>query len=338
MALPWTEDQKAQVRVLLKDGASHYRIAQALGLRRETIRLFAKGLALQGELGTKPVLPGFELKSTSTQLGADGSLEREWIRQGKEPGPVFEKPDTHTLAKITVQRDPDGRVIQDWTRYEPDLLAQIAAQKAAFDALLEQLPRIEAVPAPKFSISSLLSQYTITDMHLGALAWNIETGAGDYDLGIGEKLLLDWFGAAISASPRSKRAVFAQLGDFLHYDSFKAVTPEHQHLLDADGRYPLLVRAAIRVMRQIIAMLLEHHGHVDVILADANHDPSSQVCFREMFAAFYENEPRLSVDTNPGTYTPIEHGDVSLFYHNGHRRGEVSRTIITPEMVMDWAV
>lgn len=321
MAIPWTEEQHALVSALLRGGTGVNATARETGLRRETIRMVARRLAEEGDLGTKPVLPGFAIRKITTQLDGQGNLKGESIQQAKAPGEVFEKPETHTLAKITVQRDPEGRVIQSWDRFEPNRLLQEAAQKAAFEALLEELPRVEPVKAPAIAISSMLSQYTITDMHLGALAWNVETGSGDYDLAIGEKLLIDWFGAAIAASPASKHAVFAQLGDFLHYDSFKAWTPESNHLLDADGRYPLLVRTAIRCMRQIIRMLLAKHGEVTVIMSDANHDSSSQVCFREMFAAFYEDEPRLTIDTNPGTYSAVEHGDVSLFYHHGHRRG-----------------
>lgn len=196
-----------------------------------------------------------------------------------------------------------------------------SAMRAAFDAFMEELPRAAPAPVPSLAQADLLSQYTITDLHLGALAWNEETGSGDYDLGIGEKLVLDWFSAAIAQAPPSGRAVFAQLGDFLHYDSFKSITPEHGHLLDGDTRYPKMVRAAIRIVRKVIGQLLEKHETVEVIMCDANHDPSGGVWLREMMAAFYEDEPRLVINTNPGTYSVVEHGLVSLFYHHGHRRG-----------------
>jgi hypothetical protein len=74
------------------------------------------------------------------------------------------------------------------------------------------------------------------------------------------------------------------------------------------------------VVRRVIDMLLQKHAFVDVIMADANHDPSSEVWLRELFAAFLEDEPRIRIDTSPGSYSLIEHGDVSLFFHHGHRR------------------
>lgn len=321
MSLHWTNEQRANVERLLLAGHTSTEVSRMTGYRRESVRKMAIRLSEQGKLGTKPVLEGFALKKITTQLDANGALKGEYIQQGKAAGEIFEKPDTHTLAKITVQRDPEGRIIQDWTRFEPNRDAQAQAFRAAVEALKESLPRADPILAPRHCMSSMLSQYTITDSHLGAMAWNVETGRGDYDLSIGEKLLVDWFAAAIASSPSSGRAVFAQLGDFLHYDSFKSITPEHGHLLDADSRYPKMVRVAIRVVRQVIRMLLEKHEHVHVIMADANHDPVGEVWLREMLAVLYENEPRITVDTDPGTYNLVEHGDVSLFYHHGHRRG-----------------
>lgn len=277
-----------------------------------------KRLALAAErglLGAKPVLPGYAIKSIASKEGD------AWIKQVKEHGEQFAVPEGHALKGMSALVDAEGRIIQAWHKTSADAQAQLAAMRAAVEAFKEELPRAEPTAAPSYTNADLLVQYTITDSHLGALAWNEETGGGDYDLAIGERLIIDWFAAAIAASPSARRAVFAQLGDFLHYDSFKSITPEHGHLLDGDTRYPKMVRAAIRIVRTVIRMLLEKHERVDVIMSDANHDPSGEVWLREMLAAFYDHEPRIKVDTNPGTYSMVEHGDVTLFYHHGHRRG-----------------
>jgi hypothetical protein len=151
------------------------------------------------------------------------------------------------------------------------------------------------------------------------LAWGEETGA-DYDLKIAEQLLLDWFAAAIAQSPPAATAILAQLGDLLHHDAKASVTPAHGHVLDADSRLQKMIRVAIRTMRRVITMLLEKHQRVHVIMADANHDEAGGAWLRELFAAFYENEPRVTVDTSPNTFYMYEHGQTSLFYHHGHKR------------------
>lgn len=313
---PLTDEQIAEAVAALKEFGNQTAAASALGLARSTLQSRLKIAAERGMLGVKPVLPGYAIKSIASKDG-DGS----WIKQTKAAGEVYETPAGLMIKGRSVLADADGRVVLTWNKEGEDKGEQFAAMRAAMEAFKEDIPRAEPVPAPSDTRDDLLNQYTITDHHLGALAWNEETRGGDYDLHIGERLIVDWFAAAISQAPPSKRAVFAQLGDFLHYDSFKSVTPEHGHLLDSDSRYPKMVRAAIRIVRKVIRMLLEKHEQLDVIMCDANHDPAGEVWLREMMAAFYDEEPRVRVDTNPGTYSVLEHGNVSLFYHHGHRRG-----------------
>jgi hypothetical protein len=55
-------------------------------------------------------------------------------------------------------------------------------------------------------------------------------------------------------------------------------------------------------------------------MADANHDPVSQIWLREWLAVLYENEPRVTVDREPSPYNAFEFGKVALFFHHGHKR------------------
>jgi hypothetical protein len=151
------------------------------------------------------------------------------------------------------------------------------------------------------------------------LSWREETGA-DYDLKIAEQLLLNWFAAAIKQSPDAATAILCQLGDLLHHDSHLSITPTHAHVLDADSRLQKMIRVVIRTMRRIVNMLLAKHDRVHIIMADANHDPAGGAWLREMFAAFYDSEPRVTVDSSASTYYAYEFGNTSLFYHHGHKR------------------
>jgi hypothetical protein len=106
----------------------------------------------------------------------------------------------------------------------------------------------------------------------------------------------------------------------LHFDGLDAVTPTSKHLLDVDTRFPKVVRSAIRVIRAIIRMLLAKYKRLHVIMADANHDPVSQIWMREFFSVLFEDEPRITVDTSPSPYNAYEFGNVALFFHHGHKR------------------
>ncbi|PZP60535.1 MAG: oxidoreductase, partial [Delftia acidovorans] len=216
--------------------------------------------------------------------------------------------------------DSDGRVIQQWQKTRADADGQIEAFRAVVEALKEDLPRVTMMLPPASVEEELLNQFVVTDSHLGMLAHREETGA-DYDLKLAEQLLLDWFAAAIAGAPQAHTAVLAQLGDLLHHDSLESVTPAHRHVLDADSRLHKVVRVVIRTLRRVIDMLLQKHKHVHVVMASGNHDPASSVWVRELLAAIYENEPRVTVDTSPMLYYAYRWGDTLLMYHHGHKRG-----------------
>lgn len=302
--------------------------AERLGLVYCTYQRHVRIAASRGLLLDKPpAMPGFEITKVTTELDKDGNKLGDYVTQKQEHGDVFKMPETHFLGKMTVQRDAEGRVIQDWIRAMPDAAAQKAAMEATVAAFCSELPRAEPVNSHLVGVADLLNQYTITDYHFGMLSWGEETGA-DWDLKIAEKLWMDWFAAAIRQSPDAHTAILAQIGDLLHFDSLKAITPAHGHVLDADSRFAKIVRVVIRCMRHAVRALLEKHERVHLIMADANHDEASEVWLREMFWAHYDNEPRITVDRSPGTYYAYEWGDVALFYHHGHKKKvkEVDKT------------
>jgi hypothetical protein len=289
--------------------------ARVLGKDRATVQSRIRKFAAQGLLGYAPVMPGFAVKSVSSK-SADGA----WVKQTREPGEVFAPLPGHVVKGESALVDPDGRITAKWVKTDREATAALDALKAAADAFKADIPRAEPVTPPEQVVADLLNQFTITDNHFGMLAWREETGA-DYDLKIAEQLLVDWFAAAIEASPRAHTALFANLGDLMHHDALESVTPAHGHVLDADSRLQKVIRVIIRVIRRVIAMLLARHEHVRVVMAAGNHDPASSAWLREMLAAFYENEPRLTVDQSPRLYYAYEWGRTALFYHHGHKRG-----------------
>lgn len=228
-------------------------------------------------------------------------------------------PEGYRVRGVSTLYDGDGKPRMQWVKSQIDPDAIQAVIDAAVAGLSEEIPRERARPVPRETAEELLNQYTITDFHLGMLAWGEETGA-DWDLSIAENMLVRWFEQAIALSPASRYAVLAQLGDFMHWDGLDAVTPAHHNLLDADTRFQKLVRVAIRVIRRVIGMLLEKHVVVYVLIAEGNHDPASSIWMRELFHAMYEHEPRVIVELSPDPYYCIEHGDCALFYHHGHKR------------------
>lgn len=229
-------------------------------------------------------------------------------------------PDGFKVDGVSTYYDDEGRVRGQWVKSSADAERREAMMREAVEAMRESVPRERPRAAPKRTEAELLNCYVVTDYHLGMLAWGEETG-DDWDTDIAERMLVDWFGAAIAQSPAAETAVFAQLGDFLHWDGMEAVTPQSRHILDADTRFQKLVRVAIRVVRRVIGMLLAKHQKVHVLMAEGNHDMASSIWLRELLSELYADEPRVTVDVSPDPYYCVEHGRTALFFHHGHKRG-----------------
>lgn len=254
------------------------------------------------------------VRAVAKELGcAESTVRLNLQAAGEKYGNAIGPP----VPGATTLYKGDGEVVLQWVRGQDDLEQRI---REAFAALKEAIPKAKPIAQTKANRSTdLLNLHIVTDYHLGMKSWNQETGE-DWDLAIAEDLLVRWMTVAIQNAPPASVGVLAQLGDFLHWDGYDAVTPSSKHLLDADSRFQKLVRVAIRVLRQIVALMLRKYDRIHMIFADANHDPASGAWQREMFAAFYDPEPRITVDNSADTYYCLEHGKTSLFFHHGHKR------------------
>lgn len=223
----------------------------------------------------------------------------------------------YAMGKVTVQRGADGNVERTWERQSPETGAQREAMREAYAAMAQDLPRRTLMAGPKGTETALCNLYTLTDCHVGMLAWHREGGA-DWDLQIAEETLTQCFERLVEASPQAETAIINQLGDWLHSDNLQGTTPLSGHIVDMDGRYSKMVGAAIRILRRIVDYALAKHGKVHLIVAEGNHDLAGSVWLRLMFAALYENEPRVTVNDSELPYYVYQHGQTMLAFHHGH--------------------
>jgi len=250
------------------------------------------------------------------------AVERKAARQAYSPPHGWTNPvaEGFNASRISTNYRPDGTVGQQWVIATPDKDRQAIIMREGFEAMAEELPRQEPITHAYHTLSNLANVYTLTDSHVGMLAWHKENqdANGDWDLGIAEKTLTGCFEYMVNSAPAAGVGIVAQLGDFLHSDGLNAVTPTSGHLLDQDGRFPKVVRAAIRILRRVVNYALVRHEKVIVLLAEGNHDPASSVWLRAMFQALYEKEPRVTVIDSELPYYAYQHGKTMLCWHHGH--------------------
>ena len=204
----------------------------------------------------------------------------------------------------------------EWVKTTRDQERQDEMLREAVQGMVDTLPRLKPSKGPSNGAGDLLACYNVSDHHFGMLSWHEETGE-DYDLEIAEGLLIGAFDHLVKAAPPCGQALVTLLGDLLHYDSFVPATPQSGNILDADGRYPKMVRAAVRSTRYLIKAALTRHELVHVIVERGNHDPSSSIFLMEALSNIYENEPRVTIDTSPAKFHYYRFGACLIGIHHG---------------------
>jgi hypothetical protein len=267
--------------------------------------------------------------SAAEALGMDGGYVRKTVRRVKERAARegmsdraqidLPAPEGYMVPFSTVHYK-EGEQVQAWMRYKPDEQKRLQAINMAVENSMEGIKPFENVPAPKkITIEDdLCTDYVFTDFHLGMYAWSKECGS-DWDIHIAEQTFLQALNDLMDRSPNSKVAIFSQMGDFLHWDGLLAVTPQSQHVVDADTRYDMLVELAMRITAKAVEMLLQKHEKVIDIQMEGNHDISGSIWLRKHHKIMFQDNPRVEVNDSVAPYYGYTWGENFLGWHHGHK-------------------
>ena len=259
--------------------------------------------------------------------GKDHSGLNRTIRRAKEAAATKKgfQPSADLLHKtaagmaitgISTAYKPDGSVGQQWVKQSPD-------KEAALAAMLEAIESYEWKPAPVIKSPTttdkdLCTLITLTDYHLGMYSWAAESG-DDWDIKIAEKVAFNAINQMVNDSPNSDQGILNLQGDFLHFDSLKAVTPASGHILDADSRSSKMIELSMVIMMNCVELMLKKFAHVKVIVCEGNHDEYGSAWLRKAAKQIYRNNNRLTVDDNEFPYYAHQHGKIMLGFHHGHK-------------------
>ncbi len=271
---------------------------------------------LNAGLGPTEIAKKYNMSRRNVQLRS-ARLAKKGVGHGRDVSHLV--PDGYKIKGTSSLVDEFGNTKLQWVKTDTDAERQVELMRAVIDGMKSDITPVSVVPPPKKRLNEkLLNLYTVSDFHLGMLAWADESG-DDWDMKIAEDLFSKWFDAAFQKAPDAGVGVINLLGDFAHFDSLDAVTPASGHVLDADTRYQKLVRYMIRMVRRVVNMALVKHKSVRLLIVQGNHDESGMIWLAEMFNTLYDNEPRVFVDTSPDVYKMVQHGKTTLFFHHGHK-------------------
>lgn len=290
--------------------------ADSIGLHPGTFRSRVLVAAQRGYLGTDPVLPGFQIVRATTETDKDGNTVRSVVSQKPEPGEEFQVHPGHRITAVSSYVDAQDRVVNKWVKTregELDPLWVAERLKEAFN----DVPPAEPAPGPAVTSSDLLTLIPCADWHIGMRAWVKET-AQNWDLKIAERVIGAAIESVIRRSPASCTAIVLGGGDLLHADNKLNQTANSGNHLDVDGRYQEVLMTACRLMVRTVEASLRQHEHTIVRILPGNHDEHSAVASAYYLAAWFRNEPRVTVDTDPSLFFWHRFGKVLIGATHGH--------------------
>lgn len=312
--------------------------ASSLGLPENTFRNRLLRAAEIGLLGTDAVLPGYVIARTSETRNADGEITSQSITQKPETGDgQFQIPEGHKIKGLSTLTDGHGHIVSQWTKTSADQI-----DPSALAAIIgETLAGYEYVPVnikpPNQTERDLATVYLMADWHIGLLSWKPETGM-NWDLDIARDKIMTAVDRCVQSSPASEMGVVLGLGDLMHFDGYEPTTSRSKNILDADGRYPKVLRAATEMMAQSIALALEKHDQVLVRILPGNHDDQSAIAVSLALSMKYESNERVVVDDSPSRFWWWRWGKVLLGATHGDKiKMKDLPLVMAADCPNDWA-
>lgn len=208
----------------------------------------------------------------------------------------------------------DGEAVIEWVKTDVKMDEAQELLRAFASGLMDDIPRAPiSSPITHDVMDMLAALYTLTDAHIGMRSeeWSLEKA---------EEVIKSWIDYQVKHAPNAHTGVFNVQGDTSHWDSLIPVTPASGHVLDADGSTRQMQRLVIKLVRYCIKKMLEKHQEVRVYYLIGNHDEHTAVLNSEWLDVFYEDDPRVIIDTVDSMFHCFEWGKTGLYFHHGHKR------------------
>jgi len=269
-----------------------------------------------------PVPDGFRLTRLSSVVNSDGETTAQALRatpDGNGASPLV--PDAHAIKGVSTLVDADGNVRQQWVKTRENADAALAAMRAGLERMADASRArgvLDPLPPPDGRDPDLWTLYRWMDPHFGLHAWGQETDGVDWDLKLADRVHRAAMQRLVSGAPPATRATLLVIGDALHADSNKQITPEHGNLLDVDQRWPKVFEAFLDCASFAIDLMLQHHDTVRFVYVPGNHDPMTSLAASFVMRAAYKREPRVAIDMSPSVIRYERWRRCLVGYHHGH--------------------
>jgi hypothetical protein len=231
-------------------------------------------------------------------------------------------------------KDPDGDTrttplfqVKAWLKRKVVIIAvrdEIAAMVEEAKRLIRPRP-IKRLSKP----GQFMLEPSLPDLHVGKLAWGVETGHGDYDIQIAERVFKEALLTLIERTSHFQyaRVVFPIGQDLLHADSLSGMTTKGTRL-DTDSRYPKSFRAAWKLMAWAVETLAAEVAPVKGLIVPGNHDQLGAFTLGEVLSAYFHNTKHVTIDNQPRSRKYDQFGRNMLMWTHGDKGKKANYPLI----------
>jgi hypothetical protein len=237
--------------------------------------------------GARIVVGRAKLSATEAQGG--------WIHDYDDEG---KKVGTTRWSKPRIEDDP-----AQWVEIIKEAFAD--APRAA---------QMDPPTGPK----DLCAVFPVADLHIGLLTDEEEVGE-DWSSKKSHHVFADVFARLAHVTPSADTAILAQLGDLMHVDDQRNVTPQSGHQLDADTRYFMILRRAVTAMKFAIDTLRAKYPRVIYRGCRGNHDITAHHAVTLALAEHYREIEGVEIVQNAGEFYVREFGANMIVLHHGDK-------------------
>ena len=186
----------------------------------------------------------------------------------------------------------------------------------------EYKPPVFPAPAPNFDLitdndENNLLEICIFDLHLGKLAWGLETGES-FDVKIASERFINGIYKLLNRvrGYSYSRIVFPIGNDFFNVDNLNSTTtagtPQHE-----DVRWQKSFKAGSKLLVDGINLLKQQGVPVDVLVIPGNHDFERSFYLGSFLDAWFREDSQVNIDNGPSPRKYYNFGNVLLGFTHG---------------------
>ena len=261
-------------------------------------------------------------------LAMDRATFTRWVRAAEDRGfnlsdGARDTIDRARLAPVEAQGgwihdyDDEGRKVGTTRWSKPKIEDDPMQWAEVLRDALSGAPRAVQVDRPS-GPNDLCAVFPVADLHIGLLTDAEEVGEA-WDAETSQDAFAGLFARLVDVTPGADTAILAQLGDLMHVDDQRNVTPQSGHQLDADARYFAILRRAVQAMRFAIDALRAKYPRVIYRGCRGNHDITAHHAVTLALAEHYRGIEGVTIVQSAGEFYVREFGSNMLVLHHGDK-------------------